>query len=117
MVTDSPLAAVAPTASPSFALLERLTSDQNALLLRVKARLPSHLQVVAFAPGGLRPLHRRVLALRINRSNRTAQYGPLPIAYISRATVDFERNWTLLNLEAGSIIWAIKRRRGFLLRH
>ena len=32
-----------------------------------------------------------------------------PIAYISRATLDSERHWTPLNLEAGSIVWALKR--------
>ncbi|MEP2272374.1 MAG: ribonuclease H family protein, partial [Marinobacter sp.] len=37
-----------------------------------------------------------------------------PIAYISRATLDSERHWTPLDLEAGSIVWAIKRLRGYL---
>ncbi len=37
-----------------------------------------------------------------------------PIVYISRATLPSERNWTPLDLEAGSIIWAIKRLRGYL---
>ena len=32
-----------------------------------------------------------------------------PIAYISRATLEFERHWTPLDLKAGSIVWAIKR--------
>lgn len=40
---DSPLAAVVATASPLFALLERLAPDQHASFLRVGARLPSHL--------------------------------------------------------------------------
>ncbi|CAB1108996.1 unnamed protein product [Ectocarpus sp. CCAP 1310/34] len=37
-----------------------------------------------------------------------------PIVYISRATVPAERNWTVLDLEAGGIVWAIKRLRGYL---
>ena len=37
-----------------------------------------------------------------------------PIAYISRATLDSERRWTPLDLEAGSIVWALKRLRGYL---
>ena len=36
------------------------------------------------------------------------------IAYISRATLDSERQWTLLDWEAGSIVWALKRLRGYL---
>ena len=34
-----------------------------------------------------------------------------PIAYTSRATLDSERHWTLFDLEAGSIVWALKRLR------
>ena len=37
-----------------------------------------------------------------------------PIVFISRATLDNERHWTPLNLEAGSIVWAIKRLRRYL---
>ena len=37
-----------------------------------------------------------------------------PIAYISRATPDFERRWTPLDVEAGSVVRAIKRLRGCL---
>ena len=37
-----------------------------------------------------------------------------PIAYTSRATLDFERHWTPLGLEARSIVWTIKRLRGYL---
>ena len=37
-----------------------------------------------------------------------------PIAYISRATLDSERHWTPLDLEAGSIVWGLKRLRGYL---
>ena len=37
-----------------------------------------------------------------------------PIAYISRATLDSERHWTRLDLEAGSTVWAIKRLGGYL---
>ena len=37
-----------------------------------------------------------------------------PIAYISRATVDSEKHWNPLDLEAGSILWAIRRLRGYL---
>ena len=37
-----------------------------------------------------------------------------PIAYISRATLNSERHWTPLDLEAGSIVWPIKCLRGYL---
>ena len=37
-----------------------------------------------------------------------------PIDYISRATLNSERHWTPLDLEAGSIVSAIKRHRGYL---
>ena len=37
-----------------------------------------------------------------------------PIAYISLATLDSERHWSPLDLEAGSIVWALKRLRGYL---
>ena len=37
-----------------------------------------------------------------------------PIAYISRSTLDSERHWTPLDLEAGNIVWAIKRLRDYL---
>ena len=37
-----------------------------------------------------------------------------PILCISRATLDPERSWTPLNLEAGSIVWVIKRLRRHL---
>ncbi|CAB1116433.1 unnamed protein product [Ectocarpus sp. CCAP 1310/34] len=36
-----------------------------------------------------------------------------PILFVSRATLESERNWTVLYLEAGSIVWAIKRLRGY----
>ena len=47
-VTASPLAAAAATASPSPALLWRLTSEQRASFLRAWERLPTHLCAVAF---------------------------------------------------------------------
>ena len=34
-----------------------------------------------------------------------------PIVFNSRTTLDNERSWTPLDLEAGSIVWAIKRLR------
>ena len=37
-----------------------------------------------------------------------------PIVYISRATIPSERNRTALDLEAGGIIWVLKRLRGYL---
>ena len=37
-----------------------------------------------------------------------------PIVFISRATLDAERNWTALDLEAGAIVWSIKRLREYL---
>ncbi|CAB1103025.1 unnamed protein product [Ectocarpus sp. CCAP 1310/34] len=36
-----------------------------------------------------------------------------PILFVSRATLESERNWTVLDLEAGRIVWAIKRLRGY----
>ena len=32
-----------------------------------------------------------------------------PFIYVSRATLDSERNWTPIDLEVGRIVWAIKR--------
>ena len=37
-----------------------------------------------------------------------------PISYISRATLDSDRHWTPLDLEAGSVVWVIKRLRGYI---
>ncbi len=37
-----------------------------------------------------------------------------PIVYISRATLVSERHWTPLDLEGGSVIWCVKRLRGYL---
>ena len=37
-----------------------------------------------------------------------------PIAYTSRATLDSERHWTPLDLEGGSVVWALKRLRRYL---
>ena len=37
-----------------------------------------------------------------------------PIVFISRATLESERHWTPLDLEAGSIAWSITRLRGYL---
>ena len=37
-----------------------------------------------------------------------------PIVFISRATLDAERNWTPLDLEAGAIVWGVKRLREYL---
>ena len=37
-----------------------------------------------------------------------------PIACISQATLDSESPWTPLDLEAGSIVWALKCLRGYL---
>ena len=36
------------------------------------------------------------------------------VAYTSRATLDSERHWTPLDLEAGGIVWAITHLRGYL---
>ena len=47
-VPATPLAAAAATASPSPALLERLTPEQCASFLHVWERLPSHLRAVIF---------------------------------------------------------------------
>ena len=32
-----------------------------------------------------------------------------PIVYISRATLDNEQNWTPIELEAGCVVWSIRR--------
>ena len=37
-----------------------------------------------------------------------------PNVFISRAAIDSERQWTPLDLEAGNIVWIIKRLRGYL---
>ena len=37
-----------------------------------------------------------------------------PIVYISRATLDHEQNWTSMELEAGCIVWSIRRLRRYL---
>ena len=36
------------------------------------------------------------------------------IVFTSRATIESERDWTPLDLEAGRIFWSIKRLRGYL---
>lgn len=38
----------------------------------------------------------------------------LSAVYISRATLEFERHWPPLDLEAGSIVWCMKRLRNYL---
>ena len=41
-----------------------------------------------------------------------------PITFLSRVTLPNERNWTILEFEAGAIVWAIKRLRPyFFLYH
>ena len=37
-----------------------------------------------------------------------------PIVYISRATLDNEQNWTAMGLEAGCVVWGIRRLRRYL---
>ena len=37
-----------------------------------------------------------------------------PIVYISRATLDNEQNWTPMELEAGCVVWGIRRLRRYL---
>ena len=37
-----------------------------------------------------------------------------PIVYISRATLDNEQNWTPMELEAGWVVWSIRRLRRYL---
>ena len=54
-----------------------------------------------------------VLEPQLGRNRRVALYA-LPIVFISRATVESERHWTPLDLEAGSIVWSIKRLQGYL---
>ena len=36
------------------------------------------------------------------------------VVFISRATLESERHWTPLDLQAGGIVWSIKRLRGYL---
>ena len=37
-----------------------------------------------------------------------------PIVYISRAALDNEQNWTPMELEAGCVVWSIRRLRRYL---
>ena len=60
----------------------------------------------------LRLLHRRVW--RLPQTGAGGRFHQTHRAYISRATLDSERHWTPLDLEAGSIVWALKRLRGYL---
>ena len=39
-----------------------------------------------------------------------------PIVYISRATLENEQNWTPMELEAGCVVWSIRRLRPFFIR-
>ena len=59
---------------------------------------------------GSRPLH--VFGATLEQEQEDGSIKP--IAYISRATLDSERHWAPLDLEAGSIVWALKRLRGYL---
>ena len=38
-----------------------------------------------------------------------------PIVYISRATLNNEQNWTPMELEAGCVVWSVRRLRRYLL--
>ena len=60
----------------------------------------------------LRRLHRRVW--RLPQTGAGGRFHQTHRAYISRATLDSERHWTPVDLEAGSIVWALKRLRGYL---
>ena len=55
-------------------------------------------------------IDRFVAALEQEQLDRSLR----PIAYISHATLDSEKHWTPPDLEAGSIVWSIKRLRGYL---
>ena len=67
---------------------------------------------------GSRPFHLYCDASRDGFGGTLEQEQPdgsiRPIVFISRATLDSERHWTPLDLEAGSIVWCIKRLRGYL---
>ncbi|CAB1107221.1 unnamed protein product [Ectocarpus sp. CCAP 1310/34] len=67
---------------------------------------------------GSRPFHLYCDASRDGFGGTLEQEQPdgsiRPIVFISRATLDSEGHWTPLDLEAGSIVWCIKRLRGFL---
>ncbi|CAB1117165.1 unnamed protein product [Ectocarpus sp. CCAP 1310/34] len=67
---------------------------------------------------GSRPSHLYCNASRDGFGGTLEQEQPdgsvRPIVFISRATLDSERHWTPLDLEAGSIVWCIKRLRGYL---
>ena len=41
-------------------------------------------------------------------------YTIRPIVFIRRTTIESERHWTPLDLEAGRIVWSIQRLRGYL---
>ncbi|CAB1103815.1 unnamed protein product [Ectocarpus sp. CCAP 1310/34] len=67
---------------------------------------------------GSRPFHLYCDASRDGFGGTLEQEQPdgsiRPIVFISRATLDSERHWTPLDLEASSIVWCIKRLRGYL---
>ena len=41
-------------------------------------------------------------------------YTIRPIVFIRRTTIESERHWTPLDLQAGRIVWSIQRLRGYL---
>ncbi|CAB1110991.1 unnamed protein product [Ectocarpus sp. CCAP 1310/34] len=67
---------------------------------------------------GSRPFHLYCDASRDGFGGTLEQEQPdgsiRPCVFISRATLNSECHWTPLDLEAGSIVWCIKRLRGYL---
>ncbi|CAB1103321.1 unnamed protein product [Ectocarpus sp. CCAP 1310/34] len=67
---------------------------------------------------GSRPFHLYCDASRDGFGGTLVQEQPdgsiRPLVFISRVTLDSEHHWTPLDLEAGSIVWYIKRLRGSL---
>ncbi|CAB1097278.1 unnamed protein product [Ectocarpus sp. CCAP 1310/34] len=67
---------------------------------------------------GSRPFHLYCDASRDGFGGTLEQEQPdgsiRPIVFISRATLNSERHWTPLDLKAGSMVWCIKRLRGYL---
>ena len=70
----------------------------------------------ALSPDLPRPGLERYPVLRTDTALEQAQLdgSVLPISFISRATLNSERHWTPLDLEAGSTVWVIKRLRCYL---
>ncbi|CAB1107122.1 unnamed protein product [Ectocarpus sp. CCAP 1310/34] len=98
------------------------TSDMEAIVREILKELSEPLIIVfpdwKAIEDGTRPLRLHCDAslggLGATLKQEQADGSVRPIVFISRSTLDAERNWTPLDLEAGAIVWAIKRLRGYL---